>query len=77
MLLVLFYNLRYGGNVAGGYGVIGGIRFFSHPLLPGIAGVLFSPTRGLFVFTPFLLFLVLAVAIPAARLAEERRLTSG
>src|SRR5437764_3313078 len=32
MLLVLFYNLRYGGNLAGGYGVIGWDRFFKQPV---------------------------------------------
>jgi hypothetical protein len=61
MFLVLFYNVRFGGNIAGGYGVIGHSRFFSHPLLPGVAGLLFSPTHGLLIFSPFLLFLVLAV----------------
>lgn len=74
MLLVLLYNLRYGGNIAGGYGVIGGIRFFKHPLLPGIGGLLFSPGRGLFVYTPFLLFIVLAFRF-LPRTLEEKRLT--
>jgi hypothetical protein len=74
MLLVLFYNLRFGGNIAGGYGVIGGARFFDHPLLPGTAGLLFSPGRGLFVYAPFLLFLVYAVRF-LPRTPEEKRLT--
>jgi len=74
MLVVLFYNVHFGGNIAGGYGVIGRSRFFSHPLLPGIAGLLVSPTHGLFIFSPFLLFLVLAIVRrPASR--EERSLT--
>ncbi|HEY2830018.1 MAG TPA: hypothetical protein VGJ88_07850 [Thermoanaerobaculia bacterium] len=60
MLLVLLYNVRFGGNIAGGYGVIGKSRFFSHPLLAGAAGLLVSPTHGLLIFSPFLLFLVLA-----------------
>lgn len=60
MLVVLFYNLSAADNVAGGYGVIGNARFFNHNLLTGIAGLLVSPTRGLLVFSPFLLFLVLA-----------------
>jgi hypothetical protein len=60
MLLILFYNLRNGGNVAGGYGVYGNAQFFDHSLLLGIAGVLVSPTHGLLLFSPFLLFLVLA-----------------
>jgi hypothetical protein len=73
MLVVLFYNVRFGGNVAGGYGVIGGVRFFNHPLLPGIAGILISPARGLFVYSPFLLFLALAFAHRPRN--DDRRLT--
>ncbi|MBV9496751.1 MAG: hypothetical protein JOZ54_21075 [Acidobacteria bacterium] len=57
--LVLAYNLQFGGNLLGGYGVIGKARFFRHDLLTGIAGLLVSPTRGIFLFSPFLLFLVL------------------
>ena len=55
--LVLVYNLGVVGNVAGGYGIAGDASFFQHDLLPGLAGLLFSPARGLFVFSPFLLFL--------------------
>jgi hypothetical protein len=58
--LVLLYNFGVAGGLAGGYGVIGKARFFEHDLLSGVAGLLFSPTRGLFVFSPFLVFLVLA-----------------
>lgn len=57
--LVLLYNLQMTGNIAGGYGLEGKPSFLQHDLLYGIAGVLFSPMRGLFVFSPFLLFLVL------------------
>jgi hypothetical protein len=57
--LVLLYNLGAAGNFAGGYGLVGHARFFQHDLLSGLGGLLFSPTRGLFVFSPFLLFLVL------------------
>jgi len=71
LAMVLFYNLGVGGNVGGGYGVIGKAAFFSHPLLPGVAGLLVSPTRGLFIFSPFLLFLALLWRhLPRAR--EER-----
>ncbi len=74
VILVLLYNFSAAGNVGGGYGVIGNARFFDHPLLPGVGGVLISPTRGLLVFSPFLLFLVLAWRhLPRAR--EERLLT--
>ena len=58
--LVLLYNLGAAGHFAGGYGLMGKAGFFEHDLLSGLGGLLFSPTRGLFVFSPFLLFLVLA-----------------
>jgi len=58
MGLVLLYNLALPEHVAGAYGRAGDERFFQHDLLSGLAGLLFSPTRGLFVFSPFLLFLV-------------------
>jgi hypothetical protein len=60
--LVLLYNLGVAGHFAGGYGLVGKAHasFFRQDLLSGLGGLLFSPTRGLFVFSPFLLFLVLA-----------------
>jgi hypothetical protein len=74
MLLVMLYNVNAAGNVGGGYGLVGKASFFQHPLLDGIGGVLVSPTHGLFVFSPFLLFLLLAWRhLPGSR--EERRLT--
>jgi hypothetical protein len=74
MVLVLLYNLRFAGNVLGGYGVIGKADFFKHDLLVGVSGLLISPTRGLLVFSPFLLFVVLAWRqLPRGR--EERFLT--
>jgi len=60
MGLVLLYNLEVAGHVAGGYGLMGKPAAFQFSLLSGLGGLLFSPTRGLFVFSPFLLFLVLA-----------------
>ncbi|MFY9824449.1 MAG: hypothetical protein WAM82_23940 [Thermoanaerobaculia bacterium] len=60
MGLVLLYNLGVVGHFAGGYGLKGKARFFQHDLLSGLGGLLVSPTRGLLVFSPFLLFLVLA-----------------
>ncbi|MCU1349268.1 MAG: hypothetical protein JWO56_2298 [Acidobacteria bacterium] len=74
MVLVLLYNLAVAGNVGGGYGLIGRADFFKHDLVPGVAGLLVSPTRGLLVFSPFLLFLGLAWRhLPRGR--EERGLT--
>ena len=56
--LVLLYNLGVAGHFAGGYGLVGNASFLRRDLLSGLGGLLFSPTRGLFVFSPFLLFLV-------------------
>lgn len=54
--LTLAYNLTAFAKLTGGYGQAG---VMSHrPSLEGIAGLLVSPTRGLFVFSPFLLFLL-------------------
>jgi hypothetical protein len=58
--LAAAYNLWMFGNLFGGYGLIGATQpsFFFRGSVPiGAAGLLFSPGRGLFVFTPFLLFL--------------------
>lgn len=72
--LTLFYNLSMAGHVAGAYGPRGNPEFFQHDLFYGIGGVLFSPTRGLFVFSPFLLFIALAWRhLPQGQ--GERRLT--
>ena len=59
MLLTLAYNLSMFNNLSGGYGVIGAAQssFFQGSLAVGIAGLLVSPGKGLFVFSPFLLFL--------------------
>lgn len=73
MAVVLFYNLYTAANVAGGYGVAGNPAFFEHELLSGIAGLLVSPARGLFVFSPFLLF-VLPAWRHLPRVREERLL---
>jgi hypothetical protein len=59
--LVLLYNFGVTHNLAGGYGRGAHAHpgFLQHDLLSGLGGLLFSPARGLFVFSPFLLFLVL------------------
>jgi hypothetical protein len=59
-LPVLLYNVGVVGAIGGAYQLMGQAAFFDHDMIPGLAGLLFSPTRGLFVFSPFLLFLVLA-----------------
>lgn len=57
-LLTLAYNLRFMGDVLGGYGLDLRPENFNDNLLEGVAGLLVSPTHGLFVFSPFLLFLL-------------------
>jgi len=75
--LVLFYNVAVVGAAVGGYGLVGDIGFLRSDarwVSWGIAGLLVSPTRGLLVFSPFLLFLVLAWRhLPGSR--AERGLT--
>ncbi|MFD2055897.1 hypothetical protein ACFSQT_23375 [Mesorhizobium calcicola] len=66
--LTLAYNLMIVGNVAGAYALHVRPGDFNHDIVGGIAGLLVSPTRGLFVFSPFLLF----VPIFCRRVAAER-----
>lgn len=55
----VLWNLAHFGHPLGYYGThtdrIGSL--FSHPVLPGLAGLLVSPSKGLVVFSPFFLFL--------------------
>ena len=53
--ILLAHNLVLFQRVAGGYGRL---DHFSGPLLEGVAGLLISPNRGLFIFTPIMLFAV-------------------
>ena len=74
IVAVILYNFSTTGNAGGGYGLLGRVTFFRHDLLTGLAGLLISPTKGLLVFSPFLLFLLLAWRhLP--RVGAERGLT--
>jgi hypothetical protein len=53
---LLYYNLNFIGNVAGGYGLAPHSKFVRLNL-SGMAGLLVSPARGLLVFSPFLVFI--------------------
>ena len=55
----LLYNLNTFGHWAGGYAwaATGSHRFLAFPQLPGVAGLLVSPAKGLLVFSPFFIFL--------------------
>lgn len=60
VILVLAYNATLVGNIVGGYGLVSKARlsqFLNYDALTGVAGLLFSPTHGLLVFSPFLLFI--------------------
>ncbi len=77
LALVLLYNVTIVGAAVGGYGLVGDIGFLRSDarwMSWGLAGLLVSPTRGLLVFSPFFLFLVLAWRhLPGSR--AERGLT--
>jgi hypothetical protein len=79
-LATLAYNLAVFHHPAGGYGAYGvtsaSSGFFSGSLLEGIAGLLVSPGRGLFVFSPVLLFLVFGAA-KAFRETQPKLLATG
>lgn len=67
---VLIYNLAHFGAVFGGTGdtnVPAWAFFVQVPLLEGLAGTLLSPSRGLFVYSPVLLFSVAGLAWIAVR----------
>ncbi|RFB76498.1 hypothetical protein [Methylovirgula sp. 4M-Z18] len=55
--LTVAYNLMVVGHIAGAYALFVRPHDYNDDILGGIAGLLVSPTRGLFVFSPFLLFI--------------------
>ncbi|RYF69205.1 MAG: hypothetical protein EOO29_33840, partial [Comamonadaceae bacterium] len=57
--LTLAYNLSIVGHIAGAYALRVYESDYNADVWQGIAGLLVSPTRGLFVFSPFLLFVPL------------------
>jgi hypothetical protein len=73
LLPLLAYNYSVARNLAGGYGIGINKNPFKFSLPLGLLGLLFSPTRGLFVFSPFLLFLPLGL-FGTLRQARDRAL---
>lgn len=73
--LVLAYNLGVVGHVAGAYVLAYRQNFITGDMLAGVAGLLLSPTHGLFVFSPFLLFLPFCL-LPVFRDPSTRWLTA-
>lgn len=58
---ILACNRIVFGSIAGGYGRLpGGVFFRKTAVLEGVAGLLVSPAKGLFVFSPFLVLLLAA-----------------
>jgi hypothetical protein len=58
LALLAAYDYAVFGTLHGGYGVSAG-SILLYPLWVGLAGELFSPGKGIFVYMPFLLFLLL------------------
>jgi hypothetical protein len=58
--LMLVYNFYFFGRLLGGYLLPPGssAAVFGHPLVPGLAAELLSPGKGLFVYSPFVLFVL-------------------
>ena len=54
---LLYYNLHFIGQIAGGYALVKPPKSFFQPVWSGVAGLLASPTRGLLIFSPFFVFL--------------------
>lgn len=55
----LFYNIHYFDNFFGGYSILASGMTLNREFFPHFIGLLFSPSRGLFVYTPVVLFSVL------------------
>lgn len=55
LFALLFINLGLYQNLLGGYAYQASKAHFGNPLLSGITGLLFSPNRGVLVFSPFLI----------------------
>lgn len=72
LIPLLAYNHFVVGEWLGGYARKGDIDTFQFGLLRGLQGLLLSPARGLFVFSPFLLFLPLGIKSPLTDLKYQR-----
>jgi hypothetical protein len=72
--LTLAYNLIVFAHPLGGWGLISAGRFGLSTPWNGIAGLLISPSRGLLVFTPWLLFGIFGIHVAISK-NRERFLT--
>lgn len=71
---LLVYNVLVFGAVTGGYAHMNPGRYLSDTVQDGVAGLLVSPAKGLFVFSPFLV-LLLAVSPRRFHEAGQKRLS--
>ena len=58
---LLYYNLGFIGRLSGGYGLVKPPKNFFQYDWSGLVGLVASPTRGLLVFSPFLIFVPLGL----------------
>lgn len=56
LFFTLWFNLNFYGHIAGSYVRLSSSSSFSSSFFEGLAGLLFSPNRGLFALSPFLIF---------------------
>lgn len=61
IILTVTYNLGTAGHLAGAYALNVNPGDFNEDILEGVAGLLLSPMRGLFVYSPFLLFVPILI----------------
>jgi hypothetical protein len=70
--LLIYYNLTRFDSISGGYSAIYSSKWhawrsltpetaYTTPLLKGLLGILISPSKGLFIYSPFLIFSLIAI----------------
>lgn len=62
LLALLYYNVVFVGNIVGAAALASKPNHFFHVQWSGVPGLLISPTKGLLVFSPFLVFVPLGLA---------------
>jgi len=76
----LLYNLYYFNCLFGGYSSLASLIHFNSGMITGFFGLLFSPSRGLFIYTPILLFSILGylkIPIMSGNIIKKFLLISG
>jgi hypothetical protein len=75
--LLVAYNLYYFGNLIGGYTALGTETEFGAPRLKALLGLLISPSRGMFTYSPILLFACAGIGAVLRRPREPVMVTIG